>query len=597
MTLTLLLLFCIFTVLILNLASADFAMFTAIAILTLCGVLSPQEALSGFANPGVITVALLFIVSESLKRSGNLDFIAARYLGTTRRGGLSWLMLKMMAPLTVLSAFINNTPIVVIFTPVIKRWAERIQLPASKFLIPLSYATIFGGICTLMGTSTNLLVHGLLIENHLPGYSLFELSKAGLPCAVAGMLYMAFIGKNFLPARLDMQSQVEKNPKEYVIEMKVAQKSSLAGKTIREAGLRNLPGLYLLDIERAGKSIGPVSARIELKEDDRLVFVGIPSAVLTLQQIPGLVPAAHEMFEQDFAQMQTHFVEAVVSTNSPAVGKTIKESDFRKHYGAGVVAVHRNGQRILDKVGSITLKAGDTLLLFTDENFIDQWKDSQDFYLVSYRGDKPSTSPQKAILTLSITFMMILAAALGEFTSQEFFLKINLLQCAMAAVILLILTGCINGRELKQSFRWDVLFTIAFSIGLSKALQTSGVAEAIAGYFHHTSAFLNPTAILILVYFSTVLVTEFLTNNAAVALLFPITLATASHLGVDARPFIVAMTIAASNGYASPLGYQTHLIVQGPGGYKFSDYVKVGLPLDLLMGIVAITSIHLAWPF
>ncbi len=587
----------IFLALLFNIASADFTLFFALVILTLGGILTPDQAISGFANPGVITVALLFIVSEALKRSGNLDLIATYYLGSTRQRDLSWLLLKLMAPLTFLSAFINNTPIVIIFAPVVKKWADKIKLPPSKLLIPLSYATIFGGTCTLIGTSTNLLAHGLLLQNQLPGYSLFELARVGIPCALTGMVYMAFIGKYLLPARLGARSHVEKNPREYVVEMKIPQRSILAGKTIREAGLRNLRGLYLLEVERRGESFGPVDSHLRLEEDDRLVFVGIPSAVLNLQEMPGMVPAAHAMFEKDFSAMRTHFVEAVISANSPVVGKTIKECGFRKRYGAGVIAVHRNGERILDKVGNIRLKAGDSVLLFTDDAFFDEWKDSQDFYLLSYHRDRPPIISSKTFLTLSITAVMILAAAFGESVSQFGFPEITILHAAMGAVALMLLTGCLNGSEVRQSFRWDVLFVIAFSIGISKAIQASGTANLLAEGIRGAAHTLNPTLILAIVYFTTVLITELLTNNAAVAVAFPVALAVALQLGVDPRPFLIAVTIAASNGYASPLGYQTHLIVQGPGGYRFSDYVKVGLPLDLVIGVVAITAIRLTWPF
>jgi di/tricarboxylate transporter len=582
-----------------NLARAEFVLFLAIVALTLSGVLSAEEAISGFSNPGLITVGLLFVVSESLRISGNLDYLAVRYLGVGTQGGLSWLLVKLTAPVTFLSAFINNTPIVVIFTPVIKKWSQKIGIPASKFLIPLSYAAVFGGTCTLIGTSTNLLAHGLLLENGYRGFSLFELARVGVPCAIVGILYLAFVGRHLLPRRLDAQSQVEKNPKEYVIQMKIPKGSPLAGKRILEAGLRNLRKVYLIDIERQEKSIGPVSGSTVLEEEDLLVFAGVPSGIVDLQEMPGLVPAAHRMFEKEFGSMRTHFVEAVVSSNSPVLGKTVKECGFRTLYGAGVVAVHRNGERVIDKVGNIRLRAGDTLLLFANESFLDRWKDSQDFYLVSFLKDRPPVARYQSFVTLAITAGMILLAALGEAEVLPRFglPRLSILEAVMGAVALLILAKCIERRELKQAIRWDVLFVIGFSIGLSKALQVSGAADWVASSVKQTAGSLSPTFILALIYFTVVLVTELLTNNAAVALGFPVAVATALQLGLDPRPFVVAVTVAASNGFASPLGYQTHLIVQGPGGYKFSDYVKVGLPLDLLVGLIAITAIRLHWPF
>lgn len=587
----------IFITLTLNLATADFILFLSLSVLIFSGILPIQDAFKGFSNSGVLAVALLFIVSEAIKNAGNLDYWMMRLLGYNRRGRLSFLLAKMMIPLSALSAFINNTPIVVIFTPVIKKWAEKIGLSPSKFLIPLSYATVLGGTCTLIGTSTNLLAHGLLLENGLKGYSLFELAWVGIPCTLTGILYLSFAGKYLLPNRVDVQTDVEKNPKEYVVEMRVLENSPLAGKTIRDAGLRNLKGLYLLDIQRGQNTRGPVSNKEILLAHDRLIFVGVPSAIVELQETPGLAPAAHEMFEKDFAQMSTFFIEAVISSNSPARGKTVKEFDFRTHYGAGVVAVHRSGERVMQKVGSIRLQAGDTLLLFAEASFYDRWKHSQDFYLISHLKERPPISNSKSILTLSITALMILFATIGDHLPHFGLPKITVLHAVIGAALLLFLTKCVSGRDAKRAIGWEVLFVIAFAIGLSKALQTSGTADFVGAFIQGVASHLGPTGILFLVYFITVLTTELLTNNAAVALAFPIALATAHHLNADPRPFVVAVTIAASLGFATPLGYQTHLIVQGPGGYKFSDYVKIGLPLDILLGIVAVTAIRLHWSF
>lgn len=596
--LTLFLLLAAVAVLALNLASADFTLLAVVSVLVLAGVLPVQDALRGFSNEGMLTVAVLFIVSGAVERGGGLEYFVGRFLGYPhRRTPLSLLLAKMMVPIAALSAFINNTPIVALFTPVIKKWSERGGLPASKFLIPLSYAAILGGTCTLIGTSTNLLSHGLMIESGFKGLSLFELAWVGIPCAAAGLLYLALVGKRLLPERKDVASQVIENPKEYVIELKVTPGSPLAGSTIREAGLRNLRGVYLLDIEREGRSLGPVSARERILAQDRLVFVGVPSAVLELQEIPGLVPAAHQMFEEDFARMRAHFAEAVVSATSPILGKTVKECDFRKRYGAGVIAVHRNGERIREKVGGIKLRAGDTLLLFTGEDFLDRWINSQDFYLVSHLRDFLPRPPQKSLLAIGIMMLMIAAAAIGESLPLWGLPGFGVLEASLAAVLLLFATGCMRGREARNSIQWDILVVIALAIALSKALQTSGVADWLAQGIREGAGRFGPHGALALVYFMTVLITEVLTNNAAVALAFPIAVATASQLGADPRPFMIAVTLGASNGFASPLGYQTHLMVQGPGGYRFADYLRVGLPLDFLVGAVAVWIIPLHWPF
>jgi di/tricarboxylate transporter len=400
-----------------------------------------------------------------------------------------------------------------------------------------------------------------------------------------------------LPEKKNITAEVAERSKEYVVEMKVKQGCELIGKSVRGAGLRNLRGLFLLDIERAGKSIGPVSSREVIEAEDRLMFVGVPSAVVDLQDIPGLVPAAHAMFEKDFSKMRTHLVEAVVSSGSPILGKTVKEFDFRSKYGAGVVAVHRNGERIPDKVGNIRLKAGDTLLLFSDDKFLEHWKDSQDFYLVSHLKDRPPDAQHKARFVLGVTVLMILGAFIGESLPLVAGRALDILYFALAAAFLLVVTKCIPGREARKAVKWDVLITIACAFGISKAIQNSGAADFIAGWIGIVSQTFGPVGALAAIYVMTMLFTEVLSNNAAAALAFPIALSTAAHLGVDARPFIIGVVVAASAGFMTPIGYQTHLIVQGAGGYKFSDYFKIGLPLNVLVAAISLLIIPRFWHF
>ncbi len=580
-------------------AATDLIFFLALIGLVLTGVLSPEEALSGFSNPAVAAVALLFVVSTAVQNTGALNSFISWMLGTSRKGGIPVLMARMTAPVAFFSAFINNTPIVVLFAPMIKKWAEKLKLSPSKFLIPLSYAAVLGGLCTLIGTSTNLVVHGLMLQSGMEGLTLFEIGRVGLPCTIAGLVYLSVWAHRMLPDRKDVRAQVEERTKEYVVEMKVKKGCELVGKSVQQAGLRNLRGLYLMDIERGGKSLGPITPREVIFEDDRLVFVGIPSAVVELQDIPGLVPAAHKMFEQDFSKMRTHLVEAVVSAGSPILGKTVKECNFRGRYGAGVVAVHRHGERIEDKVGNIRLEAGDTLLLFTEERFTDNWKDSQDFYLISYIKDRPPDMQHKSLLVLAIIVMMILGAALAESGILPPFMgkPLTLLHFVMAASVILLLARCVPGREVKRAMRWDVLITIACALGISRAIQNSGVDSMMAGWILYFSESFGTIAALAFIYVITMLLTELLSNNAAAALVFPVAMAAATQLDVSGRPFAIAVALAASAGFMSPIGYQTHLIVQGIGGYKFGDYFRAGLPLNLLIAIVAIILIPLFWPF
>jgi len=576
----------------LELTGADAILFGALAILMLFGIVTPSEALSGFSNKGMMTVAVLFIISRAIQNTGALEGVSKRFLTMKKDGHLSMMMLRMMMPITFMSAFLNNTPIVVMFVPVVKKWAEKLHFSGSKFLIPLSYASIFGGICTLIGTSTNLVVHGLMLDNGLGGISMFELAKIGVPCAVIGWLYLAFWGSKVLPDRKDIMEVINENRKEYVVAMAVQEGCDLIGKTIQEAGLRNLRGLYLVEIERDGKSLGPVSHDQEIQIHDHLMFAGITSAIVDLCDIHGLVPV-----EEDLHGIRQHLVEAVISSNSPVIGMTVKESAFRTKYGAGIIAVHRNGERILSKIGSIVLKAGDTLLLLAPRRFVDNWKNSADFFLVSTVKTVKPKAYHKSYLALSILVLMILAATFGKQLPTIGGQHINMLHAGFAAALLMVLTRCIRIGEARESIQWHVLITIACAFGISKALQNSGAAAAIAGGVINVVKGLGPIGVLGAIYLLTTIFTEIITNNAAAALVFPIALAAAQKMGIDPKPFFIAIAIAASASFLTPIGYQTNLIVQGPGGYKFKDYFKVGLPLNILFFIAAVIIIPMFWGF
>jgi len=571
---------------------ADAILFAALVLLMLTGIVTPKEALVGFSNPGMITVAVLFIISRAVQNTGALDGVSKYFLSMKKDGGISMLLLRMMAPITCVSAFLNNTPVVVMFTPVVKNWAEKLNFSPSKFLIPLSYATIFGGVCTLIGTSTNLVVHGLMLDNNMAGLSMFELAKVGGPCALLGWLYMAFIGKRILPDRQDIMEVISEKRKEYVTAMRVNAGCQFIGKSIQEAGLRNLRGLYLVEIEREDRSLGPVSHDEQIKEGDHLMFAGITSAIVDLCEIPGLVPV-----EEDLRGMRKTMMEAVISSNSPVVGKTVKEFGFRSYYGAAIIAVHRNGERIFSKIGDILLKPGDTLLLLTTGDFVKEWKNSEDFYLISDIKEMKTRNHHKSYLALGILALMILAATLGGSLPKVAGKNISMLHAAFGAAVLLVLTRCVSVTEARKSIHWDVLITIACAFGISKALQNSGAAQAIASMIINAVKGSGAVGVLAAIYLMTTVFTEIITNNAAAALIFPIAYSAAAQIGADPKPFFIAIAIAASASFSTPIGYQTNLIVQGPGGYKFKDYFKVGLPLNILFFIAALMIIPVFWKF
>lgn len=569
----------------------------ALLVFLFSGIVSPQEALSGLSNQGMIIVAMLFIVAAAIQNTGALHRIAFSFSGKKGKSGSVQSLFRMMVPVSALSAFMNNTPIVVLFTPVIKRWAERLEFNPSKFLIPLSYAAIFGGMCTLIGTSTNLIVHGMMLQNNVGEISMFELAKVGVPCTLIGWVYLAFFGQKLLPERRDILDDVKENRKEYVVGMRVTNESPIIGKTIKEAGLRNLKNVYLLEIERAGKTFGPVSPEERIADDDILYFVGVSSAIADLQEIPGIVPAAHKVVEKDFLQGSAHFIEAVVSDSAPILGETVKEADFRSRYGAGVIAIHRNGERIKSKIGDIRLRIGDVLLLLARDSFLKDWGGHDDFYLISKVGFREKKSKHKIYLAVGILALMVLVTTFKNFLPAIGGNKISMFYASSAAAALMILTKCVKIEQAKDSLKLNVLLTIACALGISKALDNSGAAHDVAGFLINLVKGLGPLGTLGAIYFLTIVFTEIITNYAAVALVFPIAYSASMQLGVSPKPFFIAIAIAASATFVTPIGHQTNLVVQGAGGYKFRDYFKVGLPLNILFFVLALTLIPLFWKF
>lgn len=564
----------------------DLILLGILAVLLVSGILSPQEALAGFANPAVISVGALFVVAGAMQNTGALGFVATRLFGRIR--GDRQALLRLMLPVAGISAFLNNTPIVAMFTPVVIDWARRHRLSPSRFLIPLSYAAILGGTCTLIGTSTNLVVNGLMVGAGMPGMSFFELSPVGVPCAVVGLAFIALIGRRLLPDRKDLIESLEESQREYLTELEVRADCPLAGQRIEEAGLRHLPGLFLIRIERAEETVAPVGPEERLKVSDRLVFTGVVSTIVDLQKIRGLVPAGDHRDGQEHFLTRENLSEAVVSEDSPLVGSTIRDANFRTHYGAAVVAVHRRGRRLSGKIGDIVLHAGDTLLLEASPGFARAYRNAPDFYLVS---EVPDSTPPR--FHKAVPALLVLVGVIALVTTELLPMVTAALLAASAVVVL----GCLSVGEVRGSVDMSVLILIAAAFGVSKALEKTGVAGVVASVLIEAGVGMGPIGVLAMVYLATLIFTEFLSNAAAAALVFPIAAEAARQFSVDARPFAIAITIAASAAFASPLGYQTHLMVYGPGGYRFSDFLKIGIPLNLLIFVVAMLCIPYTWPF
>jgi di/tricarboxylate transporter len=561
----------------------DVMVLGALVALVVLGVLDPAQALPGFANPSVITVGALFVIAGALRNTGGLEVVSSRVFGNVRR--LRQALLRLTGVTTFASAFLNNTPIVAMFLPVVMTWAKRRQISPSKLLIPLSYAAIVGGVCTLIGTSTNLVVSGLLESRDLPGFAMFELSWVGIPCAVIALGFLVLLAPRYLPERVDVLRLAGEAQRHYLAEMLLQAPSPLIGKTVEAAGLRNLPGLFLVRIERETGVRSPVGPGEVLRDGDRLTFAGVVETILDLQRFRGLVPLVHDRPPEADDRWMLH--EAVISTGSPLVGESIREANFRGRYNAAVVAVHRHGERIESKIGLIVLRPGDTLLLEAAPGFARSFRDSTDFYLVSEVEESAPPRHHRASWAL-----LILVAVVGLAALQVVPIVTAALAGAMAAVAI----GCLSPGDARRSIDASVLIVIASSLGIARALEVSGAADAIAHLVALTSQDLGPLGALVVVYLVTMLLTEFVTNNAAAALIFPIAIATATEIGADPRGFAVAVAVAASLSLATPLGYQTNLMVYGPGGYRYTDFLRLGVPLQILLGAVAVVVIAVIWP-
>ncbi|ALM52828.1 SLC13 family permease [Halomonas huangheensis] len=564
--------------------AADVIVMAAMAALLVVGILTPSEALVGFANPGVMTIASLYVVAAGLKETGAIKWLAMRVLGQPQTIGFA--LLRVLLPASSLSAFMNNTTVVAMFIPAIQDWAARLKLPPSKLLLPLSYAAILGGTCTLIGTSTNLVINGLLQSQKDVHLSMFELAWVGLPLVAAGALFLYLFAGRLLPNRQGALEQLEL-AREYSVEVLVDPEGPLVGKTIADAGLRSLAHGYLADIERNGRLLTAVPPETELLKGDVLVFIGAPECARELRELNGLKPASGDVHKLDIAHHHRCLVEAVIGPDFGGLYQTVKESRFRSRYQAVILSISRDGRRLSGKLGSIQLQVGDTLLMETAQDFVDQYRYRKDFLLVSALNDSTPPNFRKAPWALGVLAAMVIASASG---------LVSILEAALVAGGMMLALRCVPASKARRYVDLSVLVVIAASFALGAALTKTGAAAAVAGTITMIDG-LSPWMALVLIYVLTVIFTELITNNAAAVLMFPIAVAVAEGLGVDFMPFVIAVTIAASASFMTPLGYQTNLMVLGPGGYRFTDYLRVGAPLSLVVGAIAVSIIPMVWSF
>ncbi len=561
-----------------------------VVLLLVAGVIDSDAAFSGFSNSAPLTVAALYVVAAAAGRTRVLENSVARFSARRVAGTVSGdraTLARVLIPTAASSAFLNNTPIVAMAIPPVINWARRAGRSPSKYLMPVSFAAVVGGTVTLIGTSTNLVVDGLLKEYGEPGLGLFEIGAVGLPFALLSLVVMIALTPLLLPARRSPSENVDADAREFTVEMVVTEEAvGIAGRSVSEGGLRNLLGVYLVEVERDGRRISSVRPDEVIAVGDRLTFAGNVTRVLDLQQIPGLVSAEERHFAGVGSAIERRLFEAVIAPGSQLVGSTLKQIGFRGRYGGAVVAIHRADERVADKPGEVVLRVGDVLLVLAGPAFRPNMG-ARDFLVVApLDGDGPPREEKAPLVGLAIVALLVLV---GTGT-------LDILAASFLAAFAVVGLRVLTPSEARDAVDLDVVVLIAASFGLGQAIQASGLADNLASTLIEPFGRFGDRGLLLGVLLATIVVTEMISNNAAAVLVFPVAVSTALAAGLDPRPFAIAVALGASSSFITPIGYQTNMMVYGIGGYRFTDFARLGFPLVILMIIVAMIFIPLAWP-
>jgi len=552
--------------------------FIAVVALLVTGIITPAELLKGLSNQQIIIIFVLVLVTAGIRLVYGSELFSRWFNHKLKPKAF---LLRLMATASAISPFINNTPLVALMIPYVRDWAEKTGNPSSKFMMPLSFATIMAGMITVIGTSTNLVLNGLIQEYHLPLLGFDDFFFLGVLVTVLGGAYLYFIGYKLLPSNPNRMDHLRENVQEYIIETEVFGKSKLIGKTIKEAGLRNLKDVFLVEIIRHEKVISPVSPEDVLEEGDMLFFAGNTQSIYKIiEEDNGLRIPKQDNLEREG---QFNFVEAVIPANSNLIGLRIKESDFRKKFNASIIAIHRNGKKVSGKVGEMHLAGGDFLLLLAGEgNENRNGGAEKDLFYIS--------SPKKITKTKSSRFkwvgvasLVLLVLGIAE--------VLPLFQVCIGILTGLILLGILSFTEIRRELDLSLLMILVCSLAIGVALEKSGTAELIAQGLIATGKTMGSVGVLASLFIVTIFLTALISNTAAVSIVFPIAMSIAAQLQLSSTPFFVAIAFAASGDFMTPIGYQTNLMVYGPGGYTFKDFIRVGSPLTFLYVVICIAFI------
>lgn len=560
------------------------AVLAATVVLLLAGIIDARQAFAGFSNEAPIFVASLLVLARAVELSGLLEPIVGSLFGSV--AGTRALLARLVVPVTGASAFLNNTTLVAMTVPPILDLSRRRSLAPSRFLIPVSYAAVLGGVITTIGTSTNLTVSGLLTQHSMPALTLFEITPVGLPAAVAGVVALLVFAPYLLPDRRPENATQIAGGRDFTVSMRVADGGPLDGVTVEGGGLRHLQGVFLVEIERDEQVIAPVGPAERLAGGDRLTFVGRVDDIVDLQHLRGLVSTERTQLER-LGGGGHSFYEVVIGDSSELVGRTLREIGFRARYNAAVLAIHRQGQRIEGKLGDVRLGLGDTLLVLADGEFRKRWRESREFLLIAPLSGVPPTRSPRAPLVAAIALGFILATAFGV---------VGLLEAALLVPLLLVGTRAMSVAEARRAIDVNLIVLIAASFGLGAAVESSGLAATVADGLVGLLAPIGAAATLAAVYLATIALTELISNNAAAVLIFPIAVATAAGLGLDPRPFVITVLFGASLSFLTPIGYQTNMMVYGVGGYRFLDFTRLGVPVTLAAGLAVVLLVPIFFP-
>ncbi len=568
-------------------ASPDIIAMTAFCVILVTGILNTQEILAVFSNPAPITIAAMFVLSAALDRTGTIEALGLVFARLAGKGELRALFVLMVMTATV-SAFVNNTPVVVVFMPIVLALARQTGLKASRLLIPLSFASMLGGTCTLIGTSTNLVVDGVARTHGMAPFGMFEFTKLGIIYAVVGIAYLLTVGRFLLPRRETLSTLLIPNDRrEFLTQAVISRDSPLLGKKIADTPLAKMKGIRIIEITRGGERLTTPLNEVVFQAGDQLLLKSAVAGVKDIQETAGLALSAKEQLGlQNVETRSAILMEGIIGPQSTMVGKTLRQLNFRQKYGALILAVHRQGKNLREKFENVQLDFGDTLLVEGPVDGIHRLMEERDFLSLTEPKQRPYRRAKAPLAIAVITAVVVLAA----------FGVLPIAALALIAAVAVVLFRCVDPGEAYEAIEWKVIFLILGMLAVGLSVEKTGGAALIAQGAIDIFGRFGPLVMISITYALAVCITELISNTATAILLTPLVIALAAGMGLDGRPFVVAVMFGSSACFATPIGYQTNTYVYGAGGYRFSDFPRVGLLLNLLLWIVASVFIPIMWP-